>query len=682
MGLNLTDDMGIMSKNTPNAVVVSAPKPGLGLQDDLGILKDGGSKTTGKPFYDALGATMSPEMKAAHPVLSGIEQTAQDVGTVAEKAANGITLGGLDYGLRKGSIEPPNFDNTAPDNKSGLNLMGDVASLGAGNKTLGVIGGKVIAPAAKAVAKAVPEGLKQSSYALMQSIVNQLPKEFKYGANAGRAMVREKFSGDAADIKEQAENKLDEIKGEGDRLASSVNKPVNNSNAIKIIDDKIAELQAKSPRTSASTIKKLQDSKNDLLGVKEGVDGNGNKIILDQGKDVSNMSAKDTLDLKRAFDDHTAWKGTSTDDTVYNKTMQQARTQLKDNLNDAAPGMKEWNQRYADLRAAQQAATRKVGYDQAGAGLSNIINNAVRGTIGITTLGAALTGHGAAAGEILAGWGAKEVLGNPMVKSKLAQALYGLSEADKMAIFKAAPWMRKAVSDTMENFRQKPTPRGEPVDAELVDNRPLGIGQARPIVRPDRMLPSDASRGTGPTITPEVSPEYKTKTGLPFYTTDEEGRIKGTGFLMGEKRPTDLDVNDKLTMAEKPIGDMTHEEQLSHQDKIASIKMDAEMAKSELKMLQSWRKDLSGKISMQEFNKGESQDLGKHVKWAISKSGGSALDDKASEFFSEHPEAYPKGFKGHDSDALLEVIKDLSQNRDIKYQGYLRNAIASARKVK
>ena len=131
-----------------------------------------------------------------------------------------------------------------------------------------------------------------------------------------------------------------------------------------------------------------------------------------------------------------------------------------------------------------------------------------------------------------------------------------------------------------------------------------------------------------------------------------------------------------------PIGDMTHEEQVSHQDKIASIKMDAEMAKSELKMLQSWRKDLSGTINMKEFQRGESDDLGKHVKWAVAKTGGSALDDKSSEFFDAHPEARPAHFNGHDSDALLEVIKDLSQNRDIKYQGYLRNVIASARKLK
>jgi len=106
-----------------------------------------------KSFYDSMGAEISPEMKAAHPVLAGVEQTAQDVGTVAEKAANGLTLGGLDYGLNKAGIQPPNFDNTAPENKSGLNMAGDVANMEGAGKTIGTIAKPVIAAAAPVINK-------------------------------------------------------------------------------------------------------------------------------------------------------------------------------------------------------------------------------------------------------------------------------------------------------------------------------------------------------------------------------------------------------------------------------------------------------------------------------------------------------------------------------------------------
>ncbi len=467
------------STNSPTPVGASGGDITKLSDDELKAMAGGNSQT--KPFYDAIGANMTPAMKQDHPILAGIEQTAQDVGTVAEKGANGLSLGLLDKGLNKAGIQPPNFDNTAPENKSGLNLIGDATNLAGANKTLGVIGSKIIAPAAKAAANAVPEGLKQSSYALMQSIVNQLPKEFKYGANAGRAMVKEGFSGDASAIKEQADKRIEEIGGQGDALASNSDKAVNNSNAMKVIDDKIAELQKNSPRSSSATITKLQNAKNDLLKVREGnvLDPASGEISHMKSQDITpeNMTPKETLDLKRSFDDLTAWKGTAADDSVFNKTMQQARTQLKDNLNDAVPGMKDWNQRYADLRAAQQAAGRKATYDQANVGMKNLLAGAIRGTVGITTLGAALHGNGELAGEILAGWGAKEVIGNPVIKSKLAQALYGLSEADKLSIFKAAPWIKNIVN----NFRQKPNPgqpalppppysKGGTLNAELVDN--------------------------------------------------------------------------------------------------------------------------------------------------------------------------------------------------------------------
>ncbi len=414
-----------------------------------------------------MGQKMSPEEITAsgHPIVGGISQTAQDIGTIGEKAINGLTLGGYEKGLKAANIEPPNFDNTAPENKGALTALGDIGNMAGGTKTIGTIAGKVVAPAVKAVAKAVPEGLKQSAYGVMQSIVNQLPKEFKYGANAGRAMVKEGFSGDAAAIKEQADQRLNEIKGQGDSLASASTKPVNNSNAMKIIDDKISQLQQDSPRSSSSTINRLMDAKKDLLRVQEGVDENGNNIVTNPGINPSNMTPKETLDLKRQFDDHTAWKGTASDDTVFNKTMQQARTQLKNNLNDAAPGMKDWNQRYADLRAAQQAAGRTADYDKAGAGMKNIINGFVRGSIGISTFGAAITGNGQLAGEILAGGIGKEIITNPYLKSKFAQALYGMSEADKANIFKAIPWAKNAITNAMNDFKQKPRPGATPVDA-------------------------------------------------------------------------------------------------------------------------------------------------------------------------------------------------------------------------
>lgn len=81
------------------------------------------------PLYDKLGMSLTPEQKTAHPVLAGVDQTARDVTTLGYKAADALSLGNISSQLKKHDIEPPNFEDTAPENKSGLNLAGDAIGL-------------------------------------------------------------------------------------------------------------------------------------------------------------------------------------------------------------------------------------------------------------------------------------------------------------------------------------------------------------------------------------------------------------------------------------------------------------------------------------------------------------------------------------------------------------------------
>lgn len=528
---------------------------------------------------------------------------------------------------------------------------------------------------AKNIGKAIPEGLKQSSYGIMQSIVGQLPKEFKYGANAGRAGVKEGFKGDHQSILDQTENRISEIGGQGDALAASSNKLINNDAAIKVIDDKIAKLQKKFSRTDSATIKKLQDARKDLLGVVE--DANGRVISQNS---TSAMTPSETLNFKRDFDEITKFKGTAVDDTVFNETMQNARGKLKDNLNDAVPGMKDWNQRYADLAALRQAAARKVDHMKAGSGMRNIIDNVIRGSVGVTTVGAALTGHGGIIGEILAGWAAKEVLGNPTVKSNVAQMLYKLSNADKAKVFQAAPWVKAQYRNIMSSMGKEQVGAVDrsnlrnPNASGAVSEGFPGLPKPKPLGLPNR-----SKEASGPVIHGE-NPTKK----LPFYSMDEQGRIKGDGFLLGEKRLNAKEANDELIMAEKPVDAMGNMEIQSQQDKFYAAQMDAEGAKEILRLTQKWRKDLSGSIKQSEFLKGESQDIAKKQKWIAAKDADSGLNwsKKAQEFFSKNPEAWPAKFNGNPEDALRAVAKDITENRGTDYVKYLRGVIASARKTK
>lgn len=86
---------------------------------------------------------MTEQQKLSNPTLAGLNQTARDVTTAGYKGVNGLSLGILGNVLKSKGIQEPNFDNTAPENKSGLNLIGDVANLGGAGKTLGAIGSKI-----------------------------------------------------------------------------------------------------------------------------------------------------------------------------------------------------------------------------------------------------------------------------------------------------------------------------------------------------------------------------------------------------------------------------------------------------------------------------------------------------------------------------------------------------------
>lgn len=304
-------------------------------------------------------------------------------------------------------------------------------------KAYGMTANKVVSSVAKPITK-IPKVLENSSYKMVQSVIGQLPKEAKYGANAARAVVREGITGSLEDIAVQVRSKINEIQGIGDQLASKVTTLDNYSPAINVIDKKIAELTKNAPRTNSSTINKLVNAKKDLLGIQEDVAGN----VIGQEIKPYSMTPSEALAFKRKYSDVTHWKGLASDDAVVNKTLQESRKVVKEQLNSNVPGLKSWNERYQDLDVARQATERTLLKEQMGKGLQNMINNSIRGGVGITTAGAILYGHPNIAIELLLGLGAKEVMSNPTLKTSLAHLLYKSSGADKSQLMRDVPWIK------------------------------------------------------------------------------------------------------------------------------------------------------------------------------------------------------------------------------------------------
>jgi len=143
-----------------------------------------------------------------------------------------------------------------------------------------------------------------------------------------------------------------------------------------------------------------------------------------------------------------------------------------------------------------------------------------------------------------------------------------------------------------------------PVNAELVDNRPKGIGVDKSIKRSDRLLPSDAKRGTGPVIKQGGEGQGKIgqekKLGLPRPT-----QVKGEGFVLNH--PSKGQVISEAEAGRNPMDEDNEGVILNKTD----IKRAKEMAKIDQETKQAIKKsangflkDFKGKIKSEYGHKG------------------------------------------------------------------------------
>ncbi len=124
-------DLGLVKSNVARMVNMGAPESDIDsyIQSEGTNIDAVKNFQVNKGFFDAIGASLTPEQKASNPTLAGIQQTAQDVATIGYKGLDALTLGNMSSALRAHGINPPNFEGTAPENKSGLKLAGDIAGL-------------------------------------------------------------------------------------------------------------------------------------------------------------------------------------------------------------------------------------------------------------------------------------------------------------------------------------------------------------------------------------------------------------------------------------------------------------------------------------------------------------------------------------------------------------------------
>ena len=283
----------------------------------------------------------------------------------------------------------------------------------------------------------LPSG-KDAGGRVINSLVKPLLKDFSYGKDPGKAVAE---AGIVANSLDDLAIKIREVRqATGSQIGEAVardNGVYNAKTAFASIDNAIAEAQ-KSPRTNAAIINRLQNLKDDLLQV--GEDGLPTR-------NLENLSAEDLFALKRDVGDLTRWTGNASDDEIVNKALKQTYGSLKGQLDDNVVGVKELNEKYANLLSAENATV----YRDKIASRQNLIS------LSGTQLGtaAAITSaivSGGAVIPILIGastGAATEALKSPAVKTRVAAWLATASQKEIQDAFYQAPWLRGAIQTSL-----------------------------------------------------------------------------------------------------------------------------------------------------------------------------------------------------------------------------------------
>ncbi len=291
--------------------------------------------------------------------------------------------------------------------------------------------------ASAAKAAVLPSG-KEAGGRVINSLVKPLLKDFSYGKDPGKAVAE---AGIVANSLDDLAVKIRDVRqATGSQIGEAVardNGVYNAQAAFSSIDNAIAEAQ-KSPRTNAAIINRLQNLKDDLLQV--GEDGLPTR-------NLENLSAEDLFALKRDVGDLTRWTGNASDDEIVNKALKQTYGNLKGQLDDNVTGVRELNEKYANLLSAENATV----YRDKIASRQNLIS--LSGTqLGTAAAITSAVVSGGAVIPILIGastGAATEALRSPAVKTRAAAWLASASEKEIKDAFLEAPWLRGALQTAL-----------------------------------------------------------------------------------------------------------------------------------------------------------------------------------------------------------------------------------------
>lgn len=268
---------------------------------------------------------------------------------------------------------------------------------------------------------------------IVNSLIKPGKRDFSFGKNPGKAIAEEGITAGSFDELEQAvDTRVKEYGSKiGDAIKNMATEKVDGKQILSSIDDALVEAK-KSPRVNAPRIQRLQDIKDDL--VQKSLDDTGMETI---GRNFEDMTVEEAFALKQDIAALTKFTGNPTDDELVNKALKSAYGRTKEIINEKVPGVRDLNEKYADLLSARTAVKNRANVAER----NNLVSlPSLSAGGGAATAMALLTG--AAAPAAIAGLGATalmKVAGTPAFKTNAAKWLAAQGSSGLLELYKVSP---------------------------------------------------------------------------------------------------------------------------------------------------------------------------------------------------------------------------------------------------
>lgn len=282
-------------------------------------------------------------------------------------------------------------------------------------------------------ARVADASMRGTAAKAINSLIKPKNRQFSYGRNPGLGIAQEGIV--ASDLNELAQKAAARQQVIGQQIGMVLNDPrfatqqLNITTALDPIQAALTHAK-RNPRTNASLIQRLENLRDDLLGVVVNPDGSTTVT-----RDLTKMTPPQVFDFKRTVGELTKWTDNLSDDNAVDAALKKVYSSARKALEQAVPGIRESNERYANLLEAANAARNQalIMERRTPIGLFDVIAG---------TAGAAHGGLDTAVIGVLLSQGAKAMISSPYIRTEMAKWMMRARPTEVEAFLNRVPGLR------------------------------------------------------------------------------------------------------------------------------------------------------------------------------------------------------------------------------------------------